>query len=237
MSRSSKLGKITCRIAAEPAAGVCTLHRFVAGSVDTAMVSTRRGPREERDALRRRRLLDVGLEIFGTVGYGRSAIEDICARARVGTHSFYAEFASKEDLLMAVYDRIIDRLAARLSEAQVQDPVELESYVARVVSAVVDETAADERAARVRLLEVVGVSIRLEIHRRGVLHRFAELIQADSARLHAAGIAERPLSPMMSIAVVGAANELFVDWVLSRRRPARRRLIEELTHLYVAVMR
>ena len=53
--------------------------------------------------------------------------------------------------------------------------------MARVVSAVVDEMAADERAARVRLLEVVGASIRLEIHRRGVLHRFAEMIQTDSA--------------------------------------------------------
>ena len=87
-----------------------------------------------------------------------------------------------------------------------------------------------------RLLEVVGVSIRLEIHRRGVLHRFAEMIQTDSACLHAAGIAARPLSPMMSIAVVGAANELFVDWVY-RGGARQRRLIEELTHLYVAVMR
>ena len=42
---------------------------------------------------------------------------------------------------------------------------------------------------------------------------------------------------MMSIAVVGAANELFVDWFYRGGALARRRLIEELTHLYVAVMR
>lgn len=198
--------------------------------------TTRRGSAAERDAARRRRLLDVGLEVFGSIGYSNSAIESICARAQVGTHSFYAEFSSKEDLLVAVYDAIVERLAERAQEALGSEPTDLADHIAAGIRATVDETRADERAARVRLLEVVGVSARLEEHRRAVLHRFADLIRADSERMSKLGLVGRPVSPIRAMALVGATNELFIDWVLAPKRFTRDELIAELTHVYLAVL-
>jgi AcrR family transcriptional regulator len=199
--------------------------------------STRRGPRQDRDAARRTRLLDTGLEVFGTVGYARSAIEAICASAGVGTRSFYELFESKEDLLVAVYDRVVSRLGAAMLEELGSPPSSVEEHVRTGVQAFVDHVTDDERAARVQLLEVVGVSERLERHRRDVIHAFAGVIRHESRRMHEVGLMTRPLSPMLATALSGATNELLIDWLVAERRPSRRRLVDELARLYVSVAR
>src|SRR3954454_23347787 len=60
----------------------------------------------ERQEERRTRLLEAGLELFGTEGWSASPIERLCAQARVATRSFYEEFSSREALLLAVYAQI-----------------------------------------------------------------------------------------------------------------------------------
>jgi AcrR family transcriptional regulator len=199
--------------------------------------STRRGSVEDRLSARRGRLLDTGLAVFGTVGYPRSAIEAICAQAGVGTHGFYDCFESKEDLLWGVYERIIAELAAALQAALDSERDDLLRHVRAGVRATVEHTTGDERAARVRLLEVVGVSDRLERRRREVLHRFADIVRADSRALHGRGLVERPLTPMLAMAGVGGANELMIDWLLARRRASVRTLTEELTRLWLSLLR
>src|SRR5919198_3030469 len=61
----------------------------------------------ERRAERRRRLLDAGLELFGTVGYRGTSIERLCAQAGVTTRHFYQEFPGREALLAAPCGEII----------------------------------------------------------------------------------------------------------------------------------
>jgi AcrR family transcriptional regulator len=199
--------------------------------------STRRGPSAERDAARRARLLDTGLEVFGTVGYARSAIESICADAGVGTHSFYRHFAGKEDLFRAVYDGVIERLAREIMAAVRREPRDLESHVGGAVKASVQHVTSDERAARVQLVEVVGISSELERHRREVMRRFAGVTATETARLHELGLARRPVSELLAMGLIGATNELLIDWLIASRRPSRQLLIAELTHLYVAATR
>jgi AcrR family transcriptional regulator len=209
----------------------------VSASTAIAHRSTRRGPSREREAARRARLLETGLEVFGTVGYARSAIESICAQARVGTHSFYRDFDSKEDLFRAVYDGVVQRLGAKIAVALQREPRDLESHVGGVVKACVEQVTSDERAARVHLLEVVGISSALERHRREVMRSFARVTEREAARLHALGLTERSVSELLAMGLIGATNELLTDWLVASRRPSRQLVIAELTRLYVAAMR
>ena len=62
---------------------------------------------DERRADRRLRLVQAGLEVFGTEGWGGTTIERLCAAAGVATRSFYEEFASREALLSAVYEDLM----------------------------------------------------------------------------------------------------------------------------------
>jgi AcrR family transcriptional regulator len=48
------------------------------------------------------RLLAAAEELFGQRSYGRTTVADICARAGMATGSFYAHYASKEEIFAAV---------------------------------------------------------------------------------------------------------------------------------------
>lgn len=197
--------------------------------------STRRGPVDERDRLRREHLLDAGLEAFGTVGYAASAIESICADAHVGTRSFYRYFSSKEDLLKAVYDRQIGAVGSALTEALAKHPDDLSRRVRAGVDAFIEATTRDERAARVQLLEVVGVSDRLEAHRRDVLRAFAVLIEQEYADLRRRGLTTSIVPAVLCMALVGGSNEVMVDWIHSDPRRQLADVAEALVQMHLSV--
>jgi len=55
-----------------------------------------------RVASRRHRLLAAGLELFGTQGYLRTTIDQVCAEAGLTKRYFYESFQSCEELLGAL---------------------------------------------------------------------------------------------------------------------------------------
>jgi AcrR family transcriptional regulator len=195
--------------------------------------STRRGPVPQRDAARRAQLLDAGLEAFGTQGYATSSIESICAAAHVGTRSFYRYFAGKEDLLEAVYDRQIRSVTAGLTAALGRHPDDVAARVRAGGEAFVAASTGDERAARVQLTGVVGVSERLEARRRGVHRSFAALVEHEYGRLAARGVIRGPVPPLVCAALVGGSNELLVEWLFADPRPSRPELVDALVSLYL----
>src|SRR5271165_6826757 len=60
---------------------------------------------ERRDD-RKARLLEAGLEYFGTIGFGKTTIPMLCSAAGVTARNFYDDFDSREALLKALYDEI-----------------------------------------------------------------------------------------------------------------------------------
>src|SRR5215469_8095148 len=68
---------------------------------------------QQRTAATRLKLLNAAEHIFARDGFEASRLEDIAARAGFTRGAFYANFASKEDLLFALMERIIsDRVRA-----------------------------------------------------------------------------------------------------------------------------
>lgn len=191
----------------------------------------------DRDADRRRRLLDAGLDVFGTRGYAASTIEELCSRAGVTARNFYDHFASREDLLRAVYDAIVDEHVRGIVVALAGEGDDVEAHVRAGIEAAIHPWQADERKGRIARVEVVGVSRALEEHRLAVIEGYAGLIAADLDHL-----AERGLIPLRdfsitALALVGAVNELMVNWLHRTSRPPVEVLVDELVRLYVAAVR
>jgi AcrR family transcriptional regulator len=72
---------------------------------------------EDRCSERRRRLLDAGLELFGTKGIAATTIADVCEQARLTKRYFYESFATVDDLAGAVFSDVTDRLVEQVRPA------------------------------------------------------------------------------------------------------------------------
>jgi AcrR family transcriptional regulator len=173
----------------------------------------------DRQAERRERLLNAGLELFGTDGYAATSIERLCSHAGVSTRNFYEEFASREDLLMRLHDRVIEMAVDAVltawedtADAPVADRLE------RAVRAFVTTTASDRRWARLSFVEVIGVSDAVEAHRIAWRERWAELLVAEAERAVARGEATPRDFRLGAVGLIGAVNELVHHFSVSGGR-------------------
>ena len=62
----------------------------------------------ERDALRRRAILDAALSCFVQFGYAKTSLDDIARRANLSRPLLYRKFRNKEDIFGAVYDDVFE---------------------------------------------------------------------------------------------------------------------------------
>jgi AcrR family transcriptional regulator len=186
----------------------------------------------ERSEERRGRLLDAGLELFGTRGYAGTTIEDLCTEARLNPRYFYAEVDSREALLRAVYDRHVEEVRETVLEAIAAAPTDPRARMASGLRAFIEGSLADQRAARVNYFEMVGVSGELEGRRREVLGSYADLVAGQIAAI------EPPILPagadlrMSAVALVSATDGLIIDALGGSAKPDPDAMIATLTALF-----
>ncbi len=68
----------------------------------------------QRDADRRREILDAALACFLQFGYTKTSLDDIAQRAGISRPLLYRKFKNKEDIFGACYDDVFDSLAPRI---------------------------------------------------------------------------------------------------------------------------
>jgi AcrR family transcriptional regulator len=184
----------------------------------------------ERRADRRARLIDAGLDLFGTDGWTATTIERLCAAAGVATRSFYEEFHGREDLLKAVYEQVMSGVLEEVLPLVAESSGTPEERIRMGLAGYVGYLTEDPRRAKVahRELRVAGV---LEQDRHAMVLRFAELI-AEQTRLER-GAAGR----ILGLALAGAVTEVLVDWVAQPEpRPATEPIVDTLVRLYLAAV-
>jgi AcrR family transcriptional regulator len=191
---------------------------------------------EERRAERRRRLLDAALELFGVDGYSNVAIERLCAHARVTTRHFYQEFAGREALLLAAYDRIITQAKSAVLAALSREGRTPREPIVESIDAFLHSFLDDPRHARIACLEIVGVSTDAERHRRDAIHEFARIIEGRAKLMAHEGSLEARNFELASIAMAGATNELLVEWLLRPGEISIEELRDEIVRLFLAVI-
>ena len=187
----------------------------------------------ERRLERREALLDAALELFGTKGYASTSVEEICRTAFVSTRNFYEEFDNREAVLVEITDRISRAATEAMLSARFEpgaDRVRREA-TARVRS-LAHSLLDDPRRARIAFIESLGVSPGQEARRREVHCLFAQYLGAlINADVEAGRFSERR-EEVFALAMVGAINEVFSDYVLRPDKPS----IDELVDSVVGII-
>jgi len=176
--------------------------------------------------------MEAGLELFGTLGYARTSIRAVSAAASLNSRYFYESFSSREDLLYAVYQRVVGDIFTRVSEAVVQENT-IEAQARAGLRAGWTAVTEDRRKARIVAIEVVGVSERLERLRRETRRALAQLT-ADQALRLAGGLPLR-LDPMITARfLMGGVVELLAVWINGDLDASTDEVVEHFTALFAA---
>jgi AcrR family transcriptional regulator len=185
---------------------------------------------DERVALRRAKLLDAGLELFGTRGYDGTGVRDVCRAAGLTDRYFYESFTGTRELFVAVFDSATESLFSAVAEAVLAAEPDPESQLRAAIGAFVRRLAADPRVARIVFSEAGGAGAEVEQHLRGTLRRFTGLVAA-TARPHLDG-ADDDLVTVVALSLVGTLEQVIVAWQDGHLDADEDRIVELVVALF-----
>lgn len=167
----------------------------------------------DRAAERRRRLLDAGLDVFGSVGYAAATVRQLCREARVADRYFYEEFVNTEDLLRAVYLDCMDRLQDTVVAVAAAHEGDLPELARDGLDAFLAVLEQDRRLARVVWFEVMGVSPRIDATYLGRMEDFGALL--TGLLLERGLLTDVPEGELAVVrrAAVGGVSHAVVAWL------------------------
>jgi AcrR family transcriptional regulator len=176
-------------------------------------------PPEEVARAQRERLLRAMVAVVAELGYTNVRIADVVDRARVSRHSFYAQFADKEQCFLAAHADGVALILERLrpwavSSADVAPVVQLR----RGIAAYLDLASNEPEFARCMLIELqasgpAGLHARLAAHRQ-----IAAMLQLWHERARHNQPSWPAIPPTRYAASVGAVHDLLFD-VIARECP------------------
>ncbi|HZN16139.1 MAG TPA: helix-turn-helix domain-containing protein [Acidimicrobiales bacterium] len=186
---------------------------------------------EERQAQRRALLLDAGFDLLGAEGWDATTVRAIVERAQLNPRYFYESFTDIDELVIAVYDRVVDELAhevlAGLETMPAADPA---AQGREVVRRIVEFVDADRRRGHVLYVEGLGSEVlnrrRIEAG-RAVIASFEQFDAQPFTHLQRAAAAIG----------VGGLSQLLRDWIAGAIDITRDQLIDDASMLLLAVVK
>jgi AcrR family transcriptional regulator len=187
----------------------------------------------ERKAGRRAALIEAGFDLLGAEGAHATTVRAVFQKAGLSQRYFYESFANIDELLVAVFDRVMESTIARATAELPRAGGDVRVMITAFVNAFA-ATLDDPRATRVALVEAWG-SEALMRRRIATLHAGASSL----AQAVQAGNADSPVDGSVQLAaftVMGGLLESMLAWVDGALHMPRARLLERIIDISVAAM-
>jgi AcrR family transcriptional regulator len=183
----------------------------------------------------RGRLLLAMAETLAEQGFAQTSVADVVRRARVSKRTFYEHFTSRDECYLATYSALSEAMLELIKQAAQVDAAP-EERLAAAAYAYLEALQSIPEVTRTFFTEIqMAGPLALKAQRR-VHDRFAgvlfELIEQGRNEHPGA----RPLSRMMAVAIVGAANELLMKRIDEGSPDKLRDLGDHVVELIRAIM-
>jgi AcrR family transcriptional regulator len=173
-------------------------------------VQERRKAQQERQ---RRRLVLAAGETFVTLGYATSTVADILKTAGMSRRSFYEFFTSKEDILLALLDEMVNEVRSETIEITrgVEDPFEV---------GVLSMLAYVRVATRFPVVgyQVMAAGGEPRARRRQQVGAFTESLHQQLTSAHERGLITRPPDEVTLRMLIGGLDHLILSYHLDGAR-------------------
>jgi AcrR family transcriptional regulator len=182
----------------------------------------------DRRAQRHEKLLDVGLELLGTQGAAAVTVRSVCRIARLTDRYFYESFADRDELVLAVFDRVAAEAGSALVGAVAARPGDFEATARAAIEAFLGVLTDDPRKGRVLLLEPL-TDPTLGMRGIAMSPMFVELVRTQLGPDASPAGAE-----LTATALIGALANLFIRWLDGTLDIDRAQLSEYCVRLLVS---
>lgn len=113
---------------------------------------------EERQRLRRTKLIEGAIEVFGTKGFHAATVREVCVAAHLTERYFYESFKTLPQLFMATYAELREQLMAlTLAALKKAEPTPL-GMLEPAIRVFLEFIRDDPRRGRIMLVDSLGVN-------------------------------------------------------------------------------
>lgn len=189
---------------------------------------------QDRSVDRGEQILAVAFDLLGTAGSAAVTMRAVTREASLSPRYFYESFPNREDLLIAVYDRVEDGLRDRMKDVPRElDPSATVRAALEICAGYFEE---DPRRAHVLLREPLANDV-LRPHSAGRAPVFVQTLAAvPGSDIDALVPGDAETLAVASTALSGSLVALYLDWVDGRLKISRERLAESATAIALAVV-
>ncbi|AHH18400.1 hypothetical protein NONO_c36130 [Nocardia nova SH22a] len=167
---------------------------------------------EERIAHRRRKLVEAGMNLFGSADSGSVRVKDVVAEAGLTERYFYESFSDLEALFDVAHELTMKALEEDVEKALANAPAEPVARISIAMRTIVDSLVADPRMIRIQFVEALGRGGRAGVRRNELYVRSAENYIKWSGPSPGSFMTSPAETRMKAVAVAGAVGELLISW-------------------------
>jgi len=170
--------------------------------------------RADRQADRRRQILDAAVKVFAKNGFHASRVGDIAEEAGIAYGLVYHYFKSKEELLETIFRDTWTQMLARINEVEASD-VSASEAVRQVTALLLRTWRRDPDLVRVLVREVTrSPHVQREIEE---ITQAMQALEGIIRRGQETGEFNSDLDPRLGAVVFyGALDEVLSGWVLGQ---------------------
>ncbi|OBF63522.1 hypothetical protein A5753_12210 [Mycobacterium sp. 852002-51971_SCH5477799-a] len=186
----------------------------------------------QRVEQRHTRLVDAAIDVFGTVGYRAATVDDICTAAGLSKRYFYESFPDSEALLLATYQRCAEEIHDAMVMAVAEAPDTIPAQLRAALKGYFEAIDADQKRARITLLEILGVSLAVDLAWVEQTERFASSVETLAGEAFSSSTLPTAQRHIIAEGIIGAITTAATLWLLQDLRRPRKQLIDAM-HVHV----
>ncbi|SFQ53982.1 DNA-binding transcriptional regulator, AcrR family [Amycolatopsis arida] len=194
-------------------------------------------PGADRRAERRAQLIEAGLELLGAagdaaVGEGTLSVRGVCRQAGLAARYFYESFADRDALAVAVYDHVVQELAAVTLEAVEAAPPEAGAKVRAGLGRLVRHVAEDPRRGRLLFSPILGSGVLAE-RRAESTRLFVRLLGLQAREFYGIGGGAR--LDVAAEVLVGGLAQVLTSWLAGTLRLGEEEVVAHCAEIFLSI--